>query len=139
LSRSDDVTFDATPAVAAILDARPDTSLMAWNSLGLSSLYLGVAATARDWLVKFLSERTPASLGAPLATLPRFQQAVGEIESALGSASDLVDAVVRWNGTTATCSARACTPRWMTRSRSPRAGPLVAGGTLVTSIDKGVR
>jgi alkylation response protein AidB-like acyl-CoA dehydrogenase len=94
-SRSDDVTFDATPAVAAILDARPDSSLMAWNSLGLSSLYLGVASAARDWLIKFLSERTPASLGAPLATLPRFQQAVGEIESALGSAADLVDAVAR--------------------------------------------
>jgi alkylation response protein AidB-like acyl-CoA dehydrogenase len=94
-SRSDDVTFDATPAVAAILDGRPDTSLMAWNSLGLSALYLGVAAAAQDWLIKFLSERTPASLGAPLATLPRFQQAVGEIESALGSAVDLVDAVAR--------------------------------------------
>jgi alkylation response protein AidB-like acyl-CoA dehydrogenase len=94
-SRSDDVTFDATPAVAAILDARPDSSLMAWNSLGLTSLYLGVASAARDWLIEFLSERTPASLGAPLATLPRFQQAVGEIESALGSAADLVDAVAR--------------------------------------------
>ena len=94
-SRSDDVTFDATPAVAAILDARPDSALMAWNSLGLSSLYLGVASAARDWLLKFLSERSPASLGAPLATLPRFQAAVGEIESALGSAADLVDAVAR--------------------------------------------
>ena len=69
--------------------------VMAWNSLGLSSLYLGVASAARDWLLKFLSERTPASLGAPLATLPRFQQAVGEIEAALGSAADLVDAVAR--------------------------------------------
>jgi alkylation response protein AidB-like acyl-CoA dehydrogenase len=94
-SRSDDVTFTATPAVAAILDTRPDSSLTAWNSLGLSSLYLGVASAARDWLIKFLSERSPASLGAPLATLPRFQQAVGEIESALGSAADLVDAVAR--------------------------------------------
>jgi alkylation response protein AidB-like acyl-CoA dehydrogenase len=94
-SRSDDVTFDATPAVAAILDPKPDSSLMAWNSLGLSSLYLGVASAARDWLLKFLSERSPASLGAPLATLPRFQTAVGEIESALGSAADLVDAVAR--------------------------------------------
>jgi alkylation response protein AidB-like acyl-CoA dehydrogenase len=81
--------------VAAILDARPDSSLMAWNSLGLSSLYLGVASAARDWLLKFLSERTPAALGAPLATLPRFQTAVGEIESALGSAAELVDAVAR--------------------------------------------
>jgi alkylation response protein AidB-like acyl-CoA dehydrogenase len=96
-SRSDDVSFDATPAVAAVPDAPPGsaTSLAAWNSLGLSALYLGVASAARDWLIKFLSERTPASLGAPLATLPRFQQAVGEIESALGSAGDLVDAVAR--------------------------------------------
>ena len=96
-SRSDDVTFDATPAVAAILDAPPGSalSLTAWNSLGLSALYLGVASAARDWLLKFLSERTPASLGAPLATLPRFQQAVGEIEAALGSAAELVDAVAR--------------------------------------------
>jgi alkylation response protein AidB-like acyl-CoA dehydrogenase len=96
-SRSDDVTFDATPAVAAVLDAPPGSAvaLTAWNSLGLSALYLGVASAARDWLIKFLSERTPASLGAPLATLPRFQQAVGEIEAALGSAADLVDAVAR--------------------------------------------
>ena len=94
-SRSDDVTFDATPAMGAILDPRPDSSLVAWNSLGLSSLYLGVASAARDWLLKFLSERTPASLGAPLATLPRFQQAVGEIEAGLGSAAELVDAVAR--------------------------------------------
>jgi alkylation response protein AidB-like acyl-CoA dehydrogenase len=96
-SRSDDVTFDATPAVAAVLDAPPGSAvaLTAWNSLGLSALYLGVASAARDWLIKFLSERTPAALGAPLATLPRFQQAVGEIESALGSAADLVDAVAR--------------------------------------------
>ncbi len=50
-SRSDDVTFDATPALAAILDPPPDLSLMAWSSLGLSSLYLGVAAAARDWLI----------------------------------------------------------------------------------------
>ena len=68
---------------------------MAWNRLGLSALYLGVASAARDWLVKFLSERTPAALGAPLATLPRFQQAVGEIEAALNSAADLVDALAR--------------------------------------------
>jgi len=96
-SRSDDVTFDATPAVAVGLDTPPAAarSLMGWNCLGLSALYLGAAAAARDWLIKFLSERTPAALGAPLATLPRFQQAVGEIEAALGSAADLVDALAR--------------------------------------------
>jgi alkylation response protein AidB-like acyl-CoA dehydrogenase/predicted cupin superfamily sugar epimerase len=96
-SRSDDVTFEETPAVPARLDAPPGPAgpPMAWNALGLSALYLGVAAAGRDWLVKFLSERTPAALGAPLATLPRFQQAVGEIEAALNSAADLVDALAR--------------------------------------------
>ena len=96
-SRSDDVTFEATPAVPATLDAPPGPAVaqIAWNALGLSALYLGVASAARDWLVKFLLERTPAALGAPLATLPRFQQAVGEIEAALNSAADLVDALAR--------------------------------------------
>ena len=99
-SRSDDVTFEATPATPARLDAPPGPAgpamaQVAWNALGLSALYLGVAFAARDWLVTFLLERTPAALGAALATLPRFQQAVGEIEAALNSAADLVDALAR--------------------------------------------
>ena len=57
----------------------------------LAALYLGVAAAARDWLVCFLGERTPSALGRPLATLPRFETAVGEIEAALTGADDLVD------------------------------------------------
>ena len=50
-----------------------------------------MAAAARDWLVRFLGERTPSALGRPLATLPRFETAVGEIETALTGADDLVD------------------------------------------------
>jgi alkylation response protein AidB-like acyl-CoA dehydrogenase len=49
-----------------------------------------VAAAARDWLTRFLTERTPSSLGRPLATLPRFQEALGEIEAVLTAADDLV-------------------------------------------------
>jgi alkylation response protein AidB-like acyl-CoA dehydrogenase len=63
---------------------------MTWNALGLTALYLGVASTARDWLIGFLNERTPAALGRPLATLARFQSAVGEIEASLTAADDLV-------------------------------------------------
>jgi alkylation response protein AidB-like acyl-CoA dehydrogenase len=58
---------------------------------GLAAIYLGVAAAARDWLVRFLGERTPSALGRPLATLPRFETAVGAIEAALTGADDLVD------------------------------------------------
>ena len=93
-TRSDDVIFTRTPAVPTET-AQGGPLFLAWNSLGLAALYLGVADAARDWLVSFLSERTPASLGAPLATLPRFQAAVGEIDAVLGTAADLVDALAR--------------------------------------------
>jgi alkylation response protein AidB-like acyl-CoA dehydrogenase len=103
-SRSDDVIFTDTPvppgATVGLHDPVPtgpavpvpiDPAFLAWNSLGLAALYLGVAAAARDWLVGFLAGRTPSALGRPLATLPRFETAVGEIEAALTGADDLVD------------------------------------------------
>ena len=98
-SRSDDVIFAGTtiPADAIVGLAEPtagpptrDAGLMVWNALGLTALYLGVASAARDWLIGFLNERTPAALGRPLATLPRFQSAVGEIETSLTAADDLI-------------------------------------------------
>ncbi|MFD7898105.1 acyl-CoA dehydrogenase family protein [Streptomyces sp. NPDC059743] len=100
-SRSDDVVLDSVPVPAGdvialdeagdIPGARPDPETGAWNALGLTALYLGVAGAARDWLVHFLHERVPTALGAPLATLSRFQMAVGEIETALFGADTLVD------------------------------------------------
>jgi alkylation response protein AidB-like acyl-CoA dehydrogenase len=57
-----------------------DPLTVGWMSVLLSSIYLGVATAARDWLTGYLTERTPTNLGAPLATLPRFQAAVGGIE-----------------------------------------------------------
>jgi alkylation response protein AidB-like acyl-CoA dehydrogenase len=99
-SRSDDVIFAGTPVPADAVTglAEPvagppprDSPLMVWNALGLTALYLGVASAARDWLTGFLTERTPTALGRPLATLPRFQSAVGEIEASLGAADELVD------------------------------------------------
>jgi alkylation response protein AidB-like acyl-CoA dehydrogenase len=98
-SRSDDVIFADTPVPAEAVTglseptATParDAALVAWNGLGLTALYLGVASAARDWLIGFLTERTPTALGRPLATLPRFQSAVGEIEASLTAASDLID------------------------------------------------
>jgi alkylation response protein AidB-like acyl-CoA dehydrogenase len=98
-SRGDDVIFAGTPvpadAVTGLAEpaagpAPRDSPLMLWNALGLTALYLGVASAARDWLIGFLAERTPTALGKPLATLPRFQSAVGEIEASLGAADELV-------------------------------------------------
>jgi alkylation response protein AidB-like acyl-CoA dehydrogenase len=60
-----------------------DAVQSAWMGVLIGALYDGVARAARDWLVKFLHERKPSNLGAPLATVPRLQQAVGEIEELL--------------------------------------------------------
>ena len=101
-SRSDDAFFDAVrvpvDATSGLVDPtstdpRRDPGLVAWNNLGLTALYLGVAQAARDWLITFLNERTPSSLGRPLATVPRFHAEVGQIEAQLVTAVDLVSAL----------------------------------------------
>lgn len=88
---SHDVVFQGAviPAEHA-LGLRPATARAApsplgppWSNLVLSALYHGVARAARNWLVGYLNERVPTNLGAPLASLPRFQAAVGEIEALL--------------------------------------------------------
>ncbi|MFE4171319.1 acyl-CoA dehydrogenase family protein [Streptomyces sp. NPDC056909] len=136
-SRSDDVVLDSVPVPAGdvialdeagdIPGARPDPETGAWNALGLTALYLGVAGAARDWLTGFLHERVPTALGAPLATLPRFRTAVGEIETALFGADTLVD----------TLAARIDTGD---REAAERAGAAKVLGTrvAVTAIEQAV-
>jgi alkylation response protein AidB-like acyl-CoA dehydrogenase len=101
-SRSDDVILqnvripgDATSGLVdpTATDPRRDPGLIVWNNLGLTALYLGVAQAARDWLITFLNERTPSALGRPLATVPRIQAEVGEIEARLITAVDLISAL----------------------------------------------
>ncbi|AEH07839.1 MULTISPECIES: acyl-CoA dehydrogenase family protein [Protofrankia] len=62
------------------VDSTVASGLAAWGGLTIASIYLGVAEAARDWLIGFLHERVPSNLGRPLASLPRFQAAVGEID-----------------------------------------------------------
>jgi alkylation response protein AidB-like acyl-CoA dehydrogenase len=62
---------------------QPDATQAAWNTLTIAALYTGVARAARDWLLFFLKDRAPSNLGAPLATLPRMQEALGTIEALL--------------------------------------------------------
>jgi alkylation response protein AidB-like acyl-CoA dehydrogenase len=62
----------------------------AWNGALIAALYTGVAEAARDWIVGFLRSRTPANLGAPLASLPRMQEAVGRIEALLSTNRRLI-------------------------------------------------
>jgi alkylation response protein AidB-like acyl-CoA dehydrogenase len=68
----------------------PDPVQWGWNNLVLAALYHGIATAARDWLIGYLHERKPANLGASLATLPRFQAALGEIEALLFASDRLI-------------------------------------------------
>jgi alkylation response protein AidB-like acyl-CoA dehydrogenase len=70
--------------------AGPDPVHQAWNAALLGAMYLGVAEAAQSWLAGYLHARVPANLGAPLASLPRMQAEMGEIEVALRSARRLV-------------------------------------------------
>jgi len=61
----------------------------------VGTIYDGVARAARNWIVDFLKTRTPSSLGAPLATLPRAQEVLGAIEARLQVNARLIDSVAR--------------------------------------------
>ena len=122
-SRSDDVVFVDTPVAAdhavGLVPAESargiDPDLAVWFALSTPAIYLGVARAALDWLVGFLRARVPTALGAPLATLPRFRAAVGEIDAELAAAEDLVAALARRHD-----------------DGEPALGPRAAGAKLVT-------
>jgi len=100
---SHDVIFDSAPAPAGHLVAQdlPGRKMTApawrgaWAATMVASMYNGVAHASRDWLVDYLHRRVPSNLGASLATLPRFQSAVGEVELWLTTNDRLLDDVAR--------------------------------------------
>jgi len=100
---SHDVVYEgAYVAADAVADIRtPGTShpldpvVLGWNSAAIAATYHGVALAARDWLVDYLHHRVPSALGAPLATLPRFQEAVGRIEATVRTSTRLLDDLAR--------------------------------------------
>ena len=104
-SASHDVLFADTPvpldhAAGLVTAGEPDTGLRTPEVMGtmillLLAVYDGVAWAARDWLVRYLNERTPTNLGKPLASLPRFQAAVGEIDALLHANAALLDDLAR--------------------------------------------
>lgn len=61
----------------------------------LASVYHGVALSARDDLLLHLNEHVPTSLGAPLSSLPRIQEGLGQIEVLLATSRRLLLSVAR--------------------------------------------
>ncbi|MGJ7565799.1 acyl-CoA dehydrogenase family protein [Variovorax sp. GB1R11] len=82
---------DWAPDAGSQTDIDAHATQQAWMTVLLCSLYDAVATSARDWLVGFLNQRAPGSLGAPLASLPRVQEHVGEIEALLRTNRVLID------------------------------------------------
>jgi alkylation response protein AidB-like acyl-CoA dehydrogenase len=70
-----------------------------WFPMMLSATYLGAAVAARDCVVQFALERVPTALGRPIATLPKIQRQIGELDIALMAARALlIDVAEAWSG-----------------------------------------
>jgi len=88
---SDDLILDRVEVpIEDIIDAHPaaeglkrDEQSSAWYFVLVASVYQGVARAAANWITGFAAEYTPGSLGAPIATVPRVQDGLGEIASRL--------------------------------------------------------
>jgi len=95
-TRSDDVVFEGAVVPfdhalgLAATPAAPTPISIAWNCTLMAAVYHGVARSARDWVARYLTERTPANLGAPLSSLPRFQEAMGRIDVAIAVGDQLL-------------------------------------------------
>ncbi|MBW8714365.1 MAG: acyl-CoA dehydrogenase, partial [Variovorax paradoxus] len=86
---------DWAPDAGSQTDIDAHAAQQAWMTVLLGSLYDAVAQAARGWLVSFLNHRAPGSLGAPLASLARVQEHVGEIEALLRTNRVLLDDATR--------------------------------------------
>ena len=67
-----------------------------WFPMIMSTIYLGAAIAARDNVIRFALERVPTALGKPIATLPKIQRQIGEIDVALQAAQALLFEVADW-------------------------------------------
>ena len=91
-SASHDVIFESTPipldhatglTEVGTPSPPPEASFLAWNAVLTAGIYDAVAENARDWFVHWAANRVPANLGAPLSSLPRYQEAVGAADALL--------------------------------------------------------
>lgn len=70
-----------------------------WFPMILSAVYLGTAMAARNCVIQFALERVPTALGKPIATLPKIQRQIGEMDMALQAARALLFEVADlWQG-----------------------------------------
>ena len=96
-----DVYFNDTQIPADnLLDKRdsPYKPLQPWAPMMFASVYLGIGLAARDAVIHYALERVPKALGEPIATLPKIQRLIGEIDMALMAARALLLEVAAEDG-----------------------------------------
>ena len=101
-SGSHDVKFEdvfvpdrhALPPAAPLSPVRAASS-GAWFWTAVAATYLGVGQAALDSFVQYANERVPTALGASIATLPKIQQAAGQMSLDLMGARTLLHHLTR--------------------------------------------
>lgn len=103
-SDSDDVYFQdvIVPEENLLVHRTPDERQPggpnAWFPLFTAATYLGVAIAARNDTIRFALDRVPTALGKPIATLPKIQRQIGEMDIQLQAARlMLLDAASAWD------------------------------------------
>ncbi len=67
----------------------------------MATTYLGEAIAARNTVIRFALERVPTALGKPIATRPKIQRQIGEIDLVLQVARALLfEVAAEWTGRT---------------------------------------
>nr|MDQ3397396.1 acyl-CoA/acyl-ACP dehydrogenase [Deinococcota bacterium] len=91
-SDSHDVYFEEVrvPAANLVQRGKRASAPNAWFPMMVSAVYLGTAVAARDAVIGYALERVPTALGKPIATLPKVERQVGDIEVALAAARTLL-------------------------------------------------
>jgi alkylation response protein AidB-like acyl-CoA dehydrogenase len=78
---------------------RDEKTPNAWFPMIMAAVYLGSAIASRNSVIQFALERVPTALGKPIATLPKIQRQIGEIDLALQAAQSLLFEVTdQWTG-----------------------------------------
>ena len=101
-SGSHDVKFDRVfvPDSQVLPPAEPlpperAASSSGWFWTAVAATYLGVGQAALDALVGYANERVPTALGEPISTLPRVQQAAGQMDLELLAARTVLHDLTR--------------------------------------------
>ncbi len=99
-SDSHDVYFeDCFVSADALLERATKPPPNVWFPMVMTSIYLGAAVGARNVVVRYALERVPTALGRPIATLPKIQRQIGEIDVQLQAARALLFEVAgSWRG-----------------------------------------